>query len=175
MNAKTNLKQKIRTLTETKRTLWAEIRKLKEEGSKTGEQRSRIKQGYDWSTRPVARTTHLAYGLVRGRRYAQIEQKCNEAPDPYLILKAIHEADEHLKEVYSLEDVRTWLDPVTAVVENWKKVDKLCAEGKGDTEEADKLREEIEWPWNKLMTSEDMVKANAIIRKLTEKRDGVAA
>jgi hypothetical protein len=179
VNAKANLKSEIIELAGKKWSLRVRLERLKAKGSETGDERCQLREDYNEGPRRQARATQLAYGLLRGRRYVQIEQKCHEAPDAYRILKALHGADEspdkELKAAYSLTDIITWLDPVAFVVENWKKVDQLCAQGKGDTEEADEVRDEIDWPWCKLMTPEDHAKAKAIIQKLSEKRDGVAA
>ncbi len=112
MNAKTNLKSRIKDLTLLKRETRDNLRRLKAQGPETGEDRHQIRQKYNWSVRPVARAIHLAYGIIRGTKYTQIEKKCIDLPDPYLILKALYEADEGLKDVFSMDDVLTWLNRI---------------------------------------------------------------
>lgn len=109
-NAIKNLKSRIQELTSAKWCLREKLRTLKAQGPETGDERHQLRQDYNWDTRPVARATYLAYGLLRGRQYTQIEAKCNEPPLPNLVMQAIHEADEKLKEAYPLERILEWLD-----------------------------------------------------------------
>jgi hypothetical protein len=67
--------------------LATEIRSLKS-------QRKSSKNGYVsglFGKRYDARHKHIAYSMLRGRDYEQIENKCNEAPDMDVV-KAIMES-----------------------------------------------------------------------------------
>ncbi len=103
-----SLKYQIKELTAQKWGLRVRLSRL--QGPETGPERHQLRQDYIWSTRPVARATYLAYGLLRGRSYKQIEAKCQQPPDPYRILKALHGVQESFKEEWTLEKIMHWID-----------------------------------------------------------------
>lgn len=165
MNAKKNLKQKIRTTTEAKRALRANIRELKKAGPTTGEKRHQLKQNYDDVERPVARATHLAYGILRGRKYAQIEQKCEGAPNPNLILEVLQEAGE---DGWNLTGVLDWLQPLHNFVETWKLWD-MARRAQREAH----LKEHCDRIWD-MMTPEQRTKAKERTSEIGKARDEVA-
>lgn len=106
-----NLRQTLVGLTEKKRQLKAQIQALRSTGPETGPERSELWQNYVKWTRPSARVTHLALGLLRGTPYAAMEgghDPANSAPF-YVVWKAIQEAcgeDTELAAEWTLDRVR---------------------------------------------------------------------
>ena len=113
MNAKMNLKRTVKDWASKKRALRAELRDLKSKGPETGAERCQLWQDYNQIGRRYARGAHLAYGLMRGRSYHQIEQKCRESLDPYLVLKTLQQAGI---DTWKMDDIITWIDPKAAEV-----------------------------------------------------------
>lgn len=142
-------------------------------GPANGLARHELKIEYDWKVRPVARATFLTYGLLRGRRYKQIEQKCDRAPDAYHVMKILHEFGSVFEEEWPLTQIRAWLDPVPAYVNLWEKVYQLNARGENDSEEACNLRELGKYPWGQ-MTSEDREEAQVRIDRYVTWKKQVA-
>jgi hypothetical protein len=103
-----SLKTQIHELIAKKWGLRVQLGRL--QGPETGPERHQLKQDYNWGTRPVARATYLAYGLLRGRTYKQIEAKCEQAPDPYRIMKILHAVQESFKEKWTLEAIQKWIE-----------------------------------------------------------------
>jgi len=143
-------------------------------GPENGPKRHELRMEYNWHVRPVIRATLLAYGILRGRKYRQIEQKAERAPEVYTIMKTLHELNEGFKAEWPIERIQAWVNPVDAYVRLWKKIDALNDRGLNDSPEADTLREESEFPWSQ-MSDEQKEEADVLILKHVEWKKQVAA
>lgn len=102
-NAIQNLKQTIKTLTEKKRALRKDIHALKftdggERRPETGPERDALWADYQWRWKPQARAALLAYGLLRGKPYRDLEPGSTRNPPSipavFRMLREAFPADE---------------------------------------------------------------------------------
>jgi hypothetical protein len=107
------IRQTLKTLVGEKVNLRKEIHALKFDGEgkrrpETGPKRHSLKESYNWHTRPEARATLVAYGLLRGVPYAKMEPKTESGVQLSRVLKALHEAigdNEALKADWTMDRV----------------------------------------------------------------------
>ena len=90
----THLKIKIVNLADEARTIRKEERKALEAAREEGTSDLYnvyfgLREHRTGIVRNAARTNLLAYGFLRGRSYAQMEQKTSEAPDFYQVFKVV--------------------------------------------------------------------------------------
>lgn len=122
-----NLRRSLAELTDKKRQVKAQIHTLRTDASgkrrpETGSERDQLWQSYVWSTRPLARATHLALGMLRGTPYSAMEPRNTEGHGPplYGVLKAIHTAcgeDETLKAEWTLERIQKLVEAASTAKE----------------------------------------------------------
>ena len=91
MDERTYLKVKIKSLAEEAKIIRAETKKAKHTSIKDGLYRHRIDV-----VRVEARSTHLAYGFLRGRGYRQMESVAHSAPDWKRVRKMVEKYGTHL-------------------------------------------------------------------------------
>jgi hypothetical protein len=110
------LRVKIKSLAEEARIIRREEQRFPR-GHRNNELYFGLRSHRTNEVRGEARAALLAYGLLRGRRYAQIEATCHEYPNWARVIELVRKYGSYPSKAEAISAVMAWSDPLDAAAD----------------------------------------------------------
>jgi len=111
-----HIRQKIKDLSAEKPVLRTKLHELKNcvtSSADTGPERYQLRLDYVNGTQDSLRHLYIAYAILRGRPYQDLEAKCSEPPYPKTV-------SWHIYRAFGInEDAKTWTEEERQVINTW--------------------------------------------------------